>query len=571
MTTLRDKTVLLCLGLTLALISSGVRAAENESPAAPQPSTSPVLRQILIADSVEAAQALNPVPGGGFVVLAPSLSFLDANELTKRLAEGENRVVDDRLLVAIARVVEAAVRQQDFPIATAIIPVQNIGEGGLRVAVLLGKFREIKFQGNRWFSESLLRDKLHVEQGEIIRLSDLDRAVSWTNNNPFRRVRVHIDPIPNTGEANLIVGVQERLPLRLLASYDNGGNDVIGNSRFTAAVSYANLWGLDHQGSYQFITTDEPRFFQGHGIDYRVPLSWRHYLQFSASYMHAQPELYDGFFVHDGETITSDIRYTVPLRGGVNPAEAFAALTFKQSNNNLTWDPTGNRLQVFGTKTDIFQFSMGGSIVRRDKRGAWALSGSVTASPGGINSRNTDAVFDAARHGGADSARIGATASYIFGSITVQRLLTLAPGWDLMSRGIVQVSQANLLPSEQLTIGGASTVRGFNENIVAGDHGFVFTTDFMAPPLKKSLPYLSKKGGPLETRFLAFFDVADTAVRRRFATDTPRPTLAGAGVGVRMSLGTHFSMMADYGWQLTDLPYAVEDHSRAHIKATLAF
>jgi hemolysin activation/secretion protein len=89
--------------------------------------------------------------------------------------------------------------------------------------------------------------------------------------------------------------------------------------------------------------------------------------------------------------------------------------------------------------------------------------------------------------------------------------------------------------------------------------------------LKKSLPYLSKKGEPLETRFLAFFDVADTAARRRFATDTPRPTLAGAGVGVRMSLGTHFSMMADYGWQLTDLPYAVEDHSRAHIKATLAF
>ncbi|MGH7943459.1 MAG: ShlB/FhaC/HecB family hemolysin secretion/activation protein [Opitutaceae bacterium] len=571
MTTIRDQTCLTWLGWLLALILPCAHAEENAARSAPPAVQSPVLRQILIADSVEAAQALNPVPGGGFVVVSPSLSFLNDAELTRRLAEGENRVIDDPLLIAIARVIEAAVRQQDFPIATAVIPVQSIAEGGLRVAVLLGKFREIKVQGNRWFSDSLLLDKLRVEQGEIVRLSNLDRAVSWTNNNPFRRVRVHIDPIPNTSEANLIVGVQERIPLRLLATYDNGGNDVIGNSRYTAAVSYANLWGLDHQGSYQYITSNKPRYFQGHGLDYRVPLRWRHYLQASASYLRAQPELYDGFFVQEGETITSDIRYSVPLRGGVNPVEAYAALSFKQSNNNLTWDPRGDRVHVLGTKTNIFQFTMGASMVRRDKRGAWAFSGNVTASPGGINSRNTDAAFDGLRHGGTDSARIGAKSSYVFGSFSVQRLLTLAPGWDLMSRGIAQASQANLLPSEQLTIGGASTVRGFNENIYAGDHGFVFVTDLLAPPLKKPLPYLSKRGGPLETRFLVFFDIGDTAVRHRFASDGRHSTLASTGVGMRMSLATNFSLTADYGWQLTELPYPVEEHSRGHIKVTFAY
>ncbi|MBL9213275.1 MAG: ShlB/FhaC/HecB family hemolysin secretion/activation protein [Opitutaceae bacterium] len=530
------------------------------------------LRQILITESVEGADALKAVPNGGFVVLSPALSaLLKRDAFLQRLAEGENKVLDDRLLVAISRVVESVAKSQDLPLATALIPPQNIADGTLRVALLLGKFREIKFQGNRWFSESLLREMLKVNQGEIVRFSEIDRSVAWANNNPFRRIRVHIDPIPNSTEANLIVGVQERIPLRLVASYDNGGSEVIGKSRYTAAISYANLWGRDHQASYQYITTNKPHYFQGHALDYRVPLPWRHHLQFSSSYFSSDPELYQGLFLNEGESLTADLRYTVPLRVGVNNADLVAGLSFKQSNNNLTWDPSGNSLQILGTKTDVFQMTVGASTVRRDKRGAWAFGANVTFSPGGINSRNSDSAFDAGRYGRGDSARIGAKARYAYASLSVQRLFTLAPGWDLMSRAVVQAAQSNLLASEQIAIGGASTVRGFNENTFAGDQGVVWSTELLAPPVSTPLPRLSKWGGPLDTRFLAFFDIGDTGLHQRFPIDTPRSTLRSTGVGLRMSFATNFSLTADYGWHLSKLPYAVDRHTRAHVKATLAY
>jgi hypothetical protein len=38
-----------------------------------------------------------------------------------------------------------------------------------------------------------------------------------------------------------------------------------------------------------------------------------------------------------------------------------------------------------------------------------------------------------------------------------------------------------------------------------------------------------------------------------------------------MSLATNFSLVADYGWQLTRLPYEVEEHSRGHIRVTFAY
>jgi hemolysin activation/secretion protein len=166
---------------------------------------------------------------------------------------------------------------------------------------------------------------------------------------------------------------------------------------------------------------------------------------------------------------------------------------------------------------------------------------------------------------------VGARASYIYGSVTVQRLVKLAPGWDYVARAVAQVSQANLLPSEQMTIGGSSTVRGYNESIFAGDHGYVFTNDLMFPSFKIGLGSLSKKRGPLDARFLVFFDAAHTGVRHHYASDFPRVSLASQGIGLRLNFANNFSLTADYGWQLRNLPYNVEDKSRSHIKATLAF
>ncbi len=542
------------------------------APEPPPPPQQIPLRQILIGDSIEGALALKSAPGAGFVVFSPSLSMLKPEPFAKLLADGENKTLNDRLLVAIARVVEAAARAQDLPLATALVPApQSIADGTVRVALLVGRFREVKFQGNRWFSEALLRDTLHVGQGEIVRLGEIDRAVSWANNNPFRRVRAHIDPIPNSTEANLIIGVQERHPLRLVGTVDNGGSEVIGKQRYTAAVSYANLWGRDHQTSYQYVTTNKPEYFQGHALDYRVPLPWRHHVQFSSSYFTSDPEFEEGLFRNEGETLTADLRYTVPLRIGVNNADLVAAFSFKQSNNNLTWDPRGNNLQILGTKTDVFQLTLGASTVRRDKRGGWAFGGGLTLSPGGVNSRNSDSAFDAGKYGRGDSARNGAKARYAYLNLSVQRLLTLSPGWDLTSRLVLQATNSNLLSSEQIAIGGASTVRGFNENMFAGDRGIVFSNELFAPAVSFNLPRLSKWGGAVESRFLAFYEIADTAVSRRDPFDTKRPTLRSAGIGVRTNFATNFSLSADYGWQLSKLPFTVDRHTRAHLKATLAY
>lgn len=574
------------IALGLVLLAASALAHAAEEPAAPvtvvesAPKKGHLLKKIVLTESVDAAKTFVPPANSGFIVLTPGLAALDGAELTKRLTSGENRIIEERLLAAISLVIESYVRPAGFPNATAVIPTQNIAEGVLRVIVQLGptaaalaeetkksswKIRNINIEGSKWFSESLLREKLRIEQGGIIKYADLDQAINWTNNSPFRRVRVKLDPVPNSGEADLTIAVQDALPLRLAVTYDNAGNETLGQNRFIGSVSYANLWGSDHQVSYQYVTSDQPDIFQGHGFDYRVPLRWRHYVQLSAFYMRARPDLipaFPGLLVQNGKTVTADLRYTVPLRTGNNPIDVYGALTFKDTNNTLTWDPQGFN-EVIGSPVNVFQLTTGASAVWRDKRGAWGFGANFTFSPGGINSRNKKAAFF--------ETRWDTEPCYTYGNFSVQRLFNIKDGWDISARGVLQLSDGNLLPSEQLTIGGGSSVRGFRENLFAGDQAFVLNVDFLTPPWRQPIPYLSKTRGPLETRFLVFYDAASSEAKHPLLSDAPRKPLASTGIGMRMSLATNLSMSADYGWQLTKLPYPVNEHARGHIKVTLAY
>lgn len=568
---------LLALSLTEAAGASEPPATASGQASTPKSSGRP-LRRIIVTESLNAAETFVPEAGAGFVALSPGLASFNAADLNHRLASGIDRIIDESLLAAIAQVIENFLRQNNYPNATVAIPSQNIADGTLRIVAQLGpdaatvvqqaktatwKIRNINLPQTRWFSDSLLRQKLRIEQGGLVRFEELDRAIDWTNNNPFRRVRVRLDPVPNTGEADLTVAVQEALPLRLSLTHDNSGNEVLGENRFIASAAYANLWGFDHQLSYQYITTEKPKIYQGHGLDYRAPLPWRHFLQFSATYLLAKPELADGLFLQEGETITADLRYTLPLRAGVNPIDAFASIAFKETNNNLTWDPRASNILVQSNKTDVFQLSFGGSAVLRDRLGAWAVGGSFTYSPGGINSRNGAFPFG--------ETRFGADPEYVYGTLSLQRLLSFKGGWDVSSRLMLHVADDNLIPSEQLSIGGGSSVRGYPENLYAGDRAFVFVTELLSPAIRTSIPRLSKTRGPLETRGVLFYDAANSAAKTPTPFDPPRRPLAAAGLGVRMSLATNFSLQADYGWRLASLPYTDVSQSRGHIRVTLAY
>jgi hemolysin activation/secretion protein len=550
-------TVFLSLLLAFASVSAAEERPAETAPASP-PARRP-LRQILITgEGLEAAQALVPRPGAGFVVLAPSIKSAHLAPLTTRLSPGEGQPIDEPLLAAIAQVIENYFKQNDFPVATAIVPPQSIADGTVRVALLPGKIRSIKFEGNRWFSERLLRDKLRIEEGSVLQLSLIDQSLTWTNANAFRHVRVHLTPIAGSGEVDLLVGVREVAPWRVFTTFDNSGNEVLGVNRLTAGFTLANLWGKDHQLTVQHLTSDFSEVFRAETFDYRIPLPWRHWINFSGSILIANPSIFDGFFLQKGRSTNADIRYSMNFRQRNWRYEASFGLSGKQSNNNLEYGGQA----VFGTVIDSYQALVSLAAVREDRnrRGRWTFAGTLNYSPGGVNSRNTDEVYS--------GSRTGANSRFLTLQANVERITRLTDSTSSSLRLTGQTASTNLLPIDQYSLGGSSTIRGYKERILSGDLGYSITHELhqrvLAKPVHPRLP-------PLDGTAVFFWDHGRTFLHRPERGQNKHDYLASAGVGFRLTMNQVFSASFDHAWQLEKVELPNERHRRTHFRLSLSF
>jgi hemolysin activation/secretion protein len=267
--------------------------------------------------------------------------------------------------------------------------------------------------------------------------------------------------------------------------------------------------------------------------------------------------LYEGFFNQAGRSSGLDLKYLAPLRVKGWMAEGSAALSFKRSNNNLEFGGA----EVFGSGTDTFTASLGGTFIRPDPRGRWVLSLNLTGSPGGINSRNTDAAYG--------ESRFEAKSRFFYGQAWAQRVTALAPSVSLASRAIVHGgSSTNLLPSEQFSLGGAGTVRGYKERIFSGERGLLMNQE-----LTKQLPAtsLGKRLPPLETSLAFFWDYGRVYTHQVRTIEPKNFTLHSVGFGLRANVGTHFTASLDYGRQAKDPKYTDLARGRLHARVTLAY
>jgi hemolysin activation/secretion protein len=516
-------------------------------------------KRILISDTEVHALEMQAAPNSGPVVVE-GVPILATPEFAKFIARYLGQPISTQTANQMAQDISKYMRDHDRLVVAIKMPTQDITTGDFRIGVTVGRYNQVRFNGNRWFSDRQLQEKLGIKPGDEIRLSTLEQAVNWANTNPFRHIQVILDTVnQQPGSANLDVAVDERIPIRVATSYDDTGSDIIGNNHYTAAIQFGNLWDLDHQFSYQFTTTDISHLYEAQNWDYKLPLPWHDFIEATAAYAVVEPSFEQGLFNLKGKDVVADLRYISPIERDNWSVEFSGGLDFKQINNNLLFGGT----QVLNQANNVAQLTGGATVVRRDAHGSWVVGLNLDASPGGINSRDRDKAYE--------NARVGAESRYLYGTLVVQRTTNLPMDFQLNSHAQLQASSANLLSSEELLIGGEETVRGYNERLYAGDQGYIFNQEVVSPAWHKRLPFQRKTEKPMETRLFAFWDYARVMDKHDTYADTALDPLMSAGLGLRANLAANFSASLDYGWQILDTTPAQPNRSRLYLRATLAY
>lgn len=442
----------------------------------------------------------------------------------------------------------------------AFVPPQSVAGGTVEIRVVEGRLAEVVVQGQRTFGEANIRRSVPaLALGATPQLRHVDAQVQLANENPAKQVQVVLQPGRGTGESRALVNVVDERIVRGWVALDDTGNSRTGRWRLNLGVQHANLFDRDHVASAQFQTSPtKPSRVRVISGAYRVPF-------------YARRMAFDGFAAYadiDGgtsATLAGDLSFTgkgrlfgarlshyLPRWGEVDQ-RVFAGLEHRTYINSCeiaglppgACGPAGESVSVQPLVLDY--------TARRTGERPLAVGVSLQHNLHLGGGRSSAANFEAVRPGAKPRytlLRVGASAA-----------LPFAQGWQVQGRVNTQFTGDRLVPSEQFGIGGAASVRGYEERELAGDRGAAASVEVVGPDLSRRTKLASA-----DLRPLVFADAG--WVRQRDASPClgarTSCSLRAVGAGVRMET-RRFKGALYVATPLVDGVRTERHHARAHV------
>ncbi|MGB6223591.1 ShlB/FhaC/HecB family hemolysin secretion/activation protein, partial [Haloferula sp.] len=347
--------------------------------------------------------------------------------------------------------------------------------------------------------------------------------------------------------ADVLIAMEETKPWRVTVGYENSGPEQVGEDRVIFGA--LGITRNEHILAWQSVVGAPISSMKAHALHWEIPFHHLHQsLILDAGYAEVSslalsPVAPGRFNVvqNDGYSwsLAAGQRFLLPAPNGWRQSLT-AGVEVKATDQFVLF----GAFRVAPGEVRFVQAKVDYELGKQWENGAFAMNASFIASPGGLMNGNDDADFQA-YDPRADAhyhiARLGGVGWW-------------SPGgdWRLLLRGQGQWSDSNLLPAEQIAIGGAKTVRGLTERQFFADNGWNMSFETYTPSWS---PW-----DRCQMRFLGFMDYGWLKNK-----DGLSRSFSSTGLGVRMSFTENFDLWADHGWRL-DNP---ENHS--HVGITLTF
>jgi len=487
---------------------------------------------------------------------SPVLDSSEFNGIANRYLGGK---VSIRRLNELAREVVMLYRQSGQPVVDVSIPEQDISKGVVQLVVTEAYIGEIRVESN-YFNPCRLTQKLCTTPGGPIYESQLMEDLRYLNLNPYREVDLRLTPGDEFGATSVVFEVNDRRPVSVYAGYEDTGNQSTMLERTIYGVHWGNAFDRDHSLGYQYTASPDFWDLEVHSASYAIPTRNRNELVMYGSHATLN-SLIAPLFPSSGFATELAFRYYYDLYPGTCcPRDCLErrlifGFDFRRTNSDLIF---GQNV-VFNSLADIGQVVVGYDSRREDWLGVRRLGITGFFSPGGLTSFNNDAAFSALQP--------GASAEYIYARMFYERTAILPSCWQLYGKVTGQLSEATLLSSEQLGLGGFNSIRGYDMRIANADQGWIVNLE-LRTPVADFYPHCRRH----DLQGLIFLDYGE--VFRHAQLPAPAPNhydLASVGVGFRYAIHQRLSVRCDYGWQLRELLPGIGKDSRFHIGAVATF
>jgi len=426
---------------------------------------------------------------------------------------------------------EKAYRANGFQTVTVQVPPQDGRNGVIVLQVEEMTVGRLRVKGARYFLPSEIKKQApSLHEGEVIDFNAVTQDILALNRQADLRVTPTLRPgiEPNTVDIDL--EVKDTSPLHGSLELNNRYSDNTDPLRVNGAIRYDNLWQLGHSAGMSFQVSPEDlsevKVFSGFytaRFSQLPSLS----LMLQGTKQDSNVSTLGGAAVAGkGEFFGPHLALTLP-NGKDFYHSVNVGIDYKHYDNNVV-------IAGVETVTPISYYPLCAAYAA-----TWAKTGAVTELNAGVNTHFRGMGSGVSQF---DSSRYEARGDYIYFKGDLSHTHDLPWGFQAFAKVQGQFADQPLLNSEQFSMGGLSTVRGYLESAALGDNALALSLEMRTPSVG-SLGWMHVD----EWRFYTFADGGVLTLRQTLAEQDSSYKLASWGLGSRIRFREHFNGSFDMG------------------------
>ncbi len=451
-------------------------------------------------------------------------TLISTEELAEFVDVGEGEEMTLGILTLYGNEVTAAYAVKGYFLARAFIPAQEIKNGVVTMQVVEGKLGMIEVAGNKNIaSEQFTERMVSLRDEEVLNESALERVLLELNSLMGVQVKSVLRPGELPGTTDLVLQVQETRPYTVSLDADNFGSRFTGAIRVGASASIGNLFKLGDQFSFRAVQSNEGQDF--FNPSFLFPVSNRG-TTVKLSFVHSEHNLGKNLAIlssgGSSQIFSAEAKHPLYrsrkgqlfVKGGMEARNYTNKQREVKTSDDRLFDIY---LGVGGNFSDPYK--------GRNFFDVQAKTGfSETDTGGHLNSRTK---------GQGDVTVFSSNITRYQNASIIHKKI---PGYFIMKAG-GQFASARVLSPDQISIGGAGTVRGYPISESNGDHGYTFSLEYNMPWPWKTLPATNKDFPALDkiVTLLAFIDHGKVFIEDNEPGERHR-SLTGAGFGFKINI-----------------------------------
>ena len=352
---------------------------------------------------------------------------------------------------------------------------QDLSQGTLTLTVVPGRIRHINVDQSNitqtHADRAILFNALPMKQDDILNLRDIEQALENLKRVPTVEADIQIAPAdtPNQSDLN-IQWHQQTVPLRFNMAVDDSGSKATGKYQGTATLSVDSpfrlndlfyfSYGSDLTGYDKVSTTDDQGNINGSrhgnsnnwGLHYSIPYGYWELALNASSYDYNQAVAgANQTYTYSGHSNTQDLKLTRILhRDSLSKTSAYIKGWHRQSDNYI------DDAEIVAQRRETGGYELGLSHKRSIGNAQLNTAIAFKRGTGAFNAMR--APEEAFGEGTSRMKLITADLDLTIPWQIKQTPMSFSSSWH------AQWNKTPLTPQDKLSIGGRSTVRGFDGN-----------------------------------------------------------------------------------------------------------